>query len=107
MFIPHYAIEIIGSVNLFADMNVDKSDGVLTITSDISGTIIAKVIGPDDKVVVNDKYEGSSFTWVPSGIDGAYRYDVRVISLDKKQNNYQGGSIEIFDGQLITKHKGK
>ncbi len=111
---------VVGSVCTSADMTVDKSNGVLTITSDISGTLTAKVIGPNDKVVVNEKYQGNSFSWVPSGTDGAYRYDVRVGSAQtngkrdvssqsrneiKVDRNYAGGSIEVKDGQMTTEEE--
>jgi len=82
------------SVSALADMTVDKSAGVLTITSTSNGKVIAKVIGPNDEVIVNERYEGNSFTWVPSGGDGAYRYDVRV------EGDYAGGSVEVKNGQL-------
>ncbi len=109
----------IGSVGALADMVVDKSNGMLTVTSDISGTVIAKVIGPNDEVVVNETYEGNSFTWTPSGADGAYRYDVRVVpsaqktsfdnnaiqaqiegTPDTAKSDYAGGSVEVVDGQI-------
>ena len=106
---------VVGSVGALADMTVDKSNGVLTVTSDISGTVIAKVIGPNDEVVVNEKYSGSSFSWVPSGSDGAYRYDIRVVTVQtnvkrdlssqsknkiKVKRNYAGGSVEVKNGQI-------
>ena len=108
---------VVSSVSAFAIMTVDKSNGVLTVTSDISGTVIAKVIGPNDEVIVNEKSSGSSFTWSPSGVDGAYRYDVRVVPVQtnvkrdvssqsrnkiKVERNYAGGSIEVKDGQIIS-----
>ncbi len=87
------------SVFAFAEMAVDKSNGMLTITSDKSGKMHAKVIGPKGEVLVDEKYEGSSFSWTPSGADGAYRYDVRM------GNQYVGGSVEVKDGQLMTEKK--
>ena len=107
------------SASALADMDVDKSTGVLVVTSTISGTVIAKVVGPDDNIVVNEKYEGNSFTWTPSGMDGAYRYDVRVVpktakvtamdgvkkSIEASSNvksDYAGGSVEVTDGQIVT-----
>ncbi len=115
---------VVSSVSAFAIMTVDKSNGVLTVTSDISGTVIAKVIGPNDEVVVNEKYEGNSFTWSPSGVDGAYRYDVRVVPATQKitstntqainnaqavagktsgaKSDYAGGSIEIRNAQMVS-----
>ncbi len=124
-------IAAVGSVGAVADMTVDKSNGVVTITSSISGTVIAKVIGPDDKVIVDRKYEGNSFSWTPSGADGAYRYDVRVTphteevaaltistlsmlesseikSMAEKtsstKSDYAGGSVEVKDGQIVLNH---
>ncbi len=110
---------IVSSVGTLADITVDTSNGMLAITSDISGTVIAKVIGPNDEVVVNEKYAGSSFTWVPSGVDGAYKYDVRVIPKTQEstadtvtdtstkkdtqvKNDYIGGSVELKNGQIQT-----
>ena len=95
-------IGAVSSVGALAEMTVDKSNGVLTITSDKSGKVTAKVIGPNDEVVVNVKYTGNSFTWTPSGQDGAYRYDVRV------EDDYAGGSVEVNYGQIsIDRHEGE
>ena len=58
-------VAAVGSVGAVADMTVDKSNGGLTVTSSISGTVVAKVIGPNDEVVVDKKYEGNSFSWTP------------------------------------------
>ena len=109
---------VLGSAGALADMTVVKSADGLTVTSDISGTVIAKVIGPNNEVVVNEKYEGSSFSWTPSGADGAYRYDVRVVPSVQKtsstnnaiqaqagttpdaKSDYAGGSIEVFNGSI-------
>ncbi len=115
--------------NTFAEMTVDTTNGVLTITSDIDGTVSAKVIGPDDKVVVNDRFSGNSFSWSPSsGPDGAYRYDVRFspsptntnssarlnlfnasststeqdVSAPTIKSDYAGGSVEVKNGQLVS-----
>ncbi len=115
IMIKYLLISAVGTIGAVADMTVDKSNGVLTITSDISGTVIAKIVGPDDKVIVDKRYEGNSFSWTPSGVDGAYRYDVRVAkqkasgaeeSDSQDQNdgsdrsNYVGGSVEVVDGAL-------
>lgn len=104
--------------NVYAEITVDKSSGVLTITSDISGTVIAKVIGPDDQIVVDESYSGSSFQWTPAGSDGAYRYDVRVLPQEQNQSaksnemqakdgsaataksDYAGGSVEVKNGVM-------
>lgn len=97
-----------------AEITVDKSQGQLTITSDISGLVIVKVIGPDDLVLVDDRYQGNSFNWSPSsGPDGAYRYDVRIVEesnsdsqeTKKEDNNlsdYASGSIEVVNGIIPT-----
>ncbi len=87
---------VILSVGALAEMTVVKSNGVLTVTSDKSGTVTAKVIGPNDEVVANETYEGNSFSWTPSGVDGAYRYDVRV------DGDYAGGSVEVRNGKIST-----
>ena len=97
--------------NAFAEITVDQSNGVLTISSDMEGTVIAKVIGPDDKVVVDESFSGSFFSWSPStGLDGAYRYDVRVLpqsqndsegtSTATNKSDYAGGSVEVKNGQI-------
>lgn len=89
-----------------AALTVDMSNGVLTVTSDETGTIIAKVVDPDDKVIVDERYEGDTFTWTPSGSDGAYRYSVRVLGneVDGEDTRaaYTGGSLEIVHGQLAV-----
>jgi len=86
---------------LYAEITVEKSGGVLNITSDTSGKVTAKIIGPNDEVIVDETYDGSSFSWTPSGSDGAYRYDV-VIGED-----YAGGSVEVIHGVIsIDEHKG-
>ena len=113
-------VGVVSSVGALANMTVDKSGGVLTITSTITGTVIAKVIGPNDKVVVNTKTQGNSFTWIPSGEDGAYRYDVRVVPATQKttsentvnaiasdaKSDYTGGSVEVINGQLESNKNG-
>lgn len=107
---------VLSSAYVFADLVVDKSSGVLTITSDISGLVIAKIIGPNDEVIVDEQFNGSSFSWIPSGLDGVYFYDVRVIptqnisSDDKRldKGDYAGGMIEIINGHIpIRKAGGK
>ena len=117
LFIKCLLIGVVSSAGALADMDVDKSTGVLVVTSTITGTVIAKVVGPDDKIVVNEKYEGNSFFWSPSGMDGAYRYDVRVVPKTTKvsttdtveksieaassvNSDYAGGSVEIIDGEI-------
>lgn len=119
----YMALLISPSSAVIADVSVDKSNGMLTITSDFDGTINAKIIGPDDSVVVNDSLIGNSFSWTPSsGPDGAYRYDVRFSpspintnssarlnlfntgSVSTQQNtgqsDYAGGSVEVINGQI-------
>ena len=89
-------VGVVTSVSAFAEMTVDTSNAILTISSEQSGTVTAKVIGPNDEVIVDETYEGTSFSWTPSGSDGAYRYEVRV------DGEYAGGSVEVKDGQLVT-----
>ncbi|CAA6812735.1 MAG: Unknown protein [uncultured Sulfurovum sp.] len=115
-------VGVVSSVGALADMTVEKSVEMLTLTSTIDGTVVAKIVGPDDKVIVNEKYEGNTFSWTPSGADGAYRYDVRVIpkatdivpvegeeeisEVDTSiKSDYAGGSVEVTDGQMITKEE--
>ena len=112
-------VGVVSSVGALADMQVAKSTEALVVTSSVSGTVIAKVMSPDDRLIVNEKYEGSSFTWSPpAGANGAYRYDVRVIktSLNTQVQNaqvnssatteeYAGGSVEIKNGKIITEEE--
>lgn len=94
-----------------ADITVDKTNGILSISSDIEGTVVAKVIAPNDEVVVNERFSGNSFSWAPtSGPDGAYRYDVRVSDQSRNESidpsttsvksDYAGGSVEVKNGQI-------
>jgi len=90
-----------------AEITVDKSQGQLSIISDNSGLVIVKVIGPDDVIVVDERYLGNTFNWAPStGLDGAYRYDVRIIEESNLENDksglneYAGGSIEVVNGVI-------
>ncbi len=109
-------IATVGSVGVIADTIVDKSDGVLRVTSDITGTVIAKVVGPNDEVIVDRRYEGNSFSWTPSGPDGAYRYDVHIVEAKAPNveesdveeqsdgsgaSDYAGGSIEVIKGGIV------
>jgi len=111
------------SSTALAEITVDKSNGELNITSDINGLVIVKVIGPDDVVVVDDQYQGNSFSWSPSsGPDGAYRYDVRVIDQSEQENDqtnnqlmqgsanqsdYAGGSVEVRNGAIAVAEEEK
>ena len=90
---------VVSSVGALADMSVDKSGGSLTVTSTLNGKVHAKVIGPNDEVVVDETYEGSSFSWSPSGEDGAYRYTVRV------EGDYAGGSVEVQNNTIMGGRK--
>ena len=89
-------VGVVTSVSAFAEMTVDTTGGVLTVTSTNSGKVTVKVIGSNDEMIVNESYDGNSFTWTPSGEDGAYRYDVRV------EGDYAGGSVEVKDGQITS-----
>jgi hypothetical protein len=79
---------------VYAEMTVDKSNGTLNITSDTSGKVTAKIIAPNDEVIVDVTYDGSSFSWTPSGSDGAYRYDVIIAG------DYAGGSVEVINNKI-------
>lgn len=99
------ALSGIGSP-VFAEITVNQAEGVLTIISSVGGTVTAKVVAPDDEIVINQQYDGSMFSWTPSGMDDAYRYDVRIIpdQTDASANtkgNYAGGVIEVKNGQMI------
>lgn len=100
----------LSSACAFADISVDKSNGVLTVTSDINGIVIAKIIGPKDEVVVDKRYPGNSFTWQPSGADGTYRYDVKVIPTtnDKGQSkgDYAGGMLKVVGEHIDARNTG-
>ncbi|WP_415407450.1 hypothetical protein ACLHDG_02670 [Sulfurovum sp. CS9] len=104
----------VSSVSAFAMMTVDKSNGVLKVSSDINGIVIAKIINPNDEVIVHKQFNGSSFSWTLSGPDGVYFYDVRVIptqivsSGDKRsgRGDYAGGMIEVVGGQIVTRKAG-
>ena len=112
-------VGVVSSVGALADMQVAKSADALVVTSSVSGTVIAKVMSPDDRLIVNEKYEGSSFTWSPpAGANGAYRYDVRVIKASQNaqvQNGqvnssatteaYAGGSVEVKNGKIEEPNK--
>ena len=95
-----------GSINAVADITVNKSNGVVTITSNISGIVFAKVVDPNDKVIVDRRYEGNSFSWTPSGPDGAYKYNVHIVEVNqeesgrKTKSDYAGGSVEVVNGVL-------
>ena len=96
-----------GTINTFANITIDKSNGVLTITSDISGIVFVKIIDPNDKLIIDKRYEGNSFSWIPSsGPDGAYRYDVHIVEVNQEGNDkrtksdYAGGSVEVVNGEL-------
>ena len=88
------------SVGAFAEMTVEKSNGMLTIMSSTSGTVTAMVVGPNDEIIVNETFDGTTFSWTPTGEDGAYRYDVRV------NGDYAGGSVEIKNNQIIVTNEG-
>ncbi len=101
------------SVSIYGQISVDKSESSLTVKSDINGIVVAKIIGPNEKVIVNKRYKGSSFSWIPTGPDGAYRYDVRVIpteySRDEKnkgESDYAGGMFQIHNGQIYIVRRG-
>ncbi len=84
------------SVVAFADISVNKSNGILSVNSDKSGIVRAKVINPNNQMVIDETYEGNSFSWTPSGADGAYRYDVWI------KGERTAGSIEIDNGKIAT-----
>ena len=99
ILLNYLLVGVVSSVGAFAEMTVDKSNGMLTVTSDKSGKVSVKVIGPDDEMVVNEKYEGNSFSWIPSGVDGTYRYDVRIAG------EHTGGSVRVKNGNISTGRK--
>ena len=117
---------LLTTTTAFATLKVAITDGVLYISSSITEgnqKVIAKIVAPNDQLIVDKTYEGSSFTWTPSaGANGAYRYDVRVITTPenessevetkKLQNNkfnsseeYAGGSIVVVNGKIEEPHK--
>ena len=109
---------VLGSAGALADIAVDKSDGVLSIVAEGGETMRVKIVAPDDTVIVDTEVTGS-FSWTPSGSDGAYRYDVRVVPSTQKiasttdiqamagetsgtKSDYAGGSVEVKNGQMMT-----
>ena len=114
------------STSAFATMTVNTTGGLLSVECDQSGTVVAKVVAPDDTIIVNERYEGNQFTWSPAemggayryAMDGAYRYDVRIVippTEDEKSENeeaefeeneaiseYAGGSLEVRNGEIIN-----
>lgn len=108
-------VAMINSTAAFGVMTVSTTDGILNVQCDRSGTVIVKVVAPNDGVIVDERYEGHQFTWSPSGMDGAYRYDVRVVippveaqenaALGEKKeavSEYAGGSVEVRGGKIIN-----
>lgn len=112
---------LLTATGAFAKLDVDTSNGMLSISSTAEGVtqkVIAKIMAPDDRLIVEETYEGSSFAWTPpAGANGAYRYDVRVVTTPydaedgseakKVPNNesasieeYAGGSVEVRDGEI-------
>ena len=112
----------LSSVMAFAEITVDKSNGVLSIVSESGNTMRVKIIAPDDSVIVDKEVPGA-YTWTPTGKDGAYRYDAHDVSAAKisaedmeniesmkaaitkissEANDYAGGGIEIVNGQIKT-----
>lgn len=97
---------------VWAKMDVKISESLLSVSCDHAGTVVAKVVAPDDTVVVNERYEGDTFVWTPSGMDGAYRYDVRVAtpSAEGKKagvwhstdtvSDYAGGTVEVKNSNI-------
>jgi len=104
-------VGILGSASVCAEMTVKQSNDILMVTSNIHGIVIATIIGPNEKKIVDKKYNGSSFSWAPSGPDGSYRYDVRVIptsgnSEHSSLGDYAAGMISVVDGQIVTRKAG-
>ena len=108
------AAGMMGSVSAFGAMTVEVSESLLSVECDKAGTVIAKVVAPDDTVLVDTQYEGYRFTWSPSGSDGAYRYDVRVVMQPVEAvegehvqgaetvSEYAGGSVEVRSGKILV-----
>lgn len=100
-----------------SESTVYKSNEQLTVSFDVVGTVIAKIIGPDDVSVVNERFSGNSFNWyLNSEPDGTYRYEVRIIEQSPTNDegnsnklsftgtnkiNYAGGMIEVKNGSII------
>ncbi len=104
-------VGFVSSVYSSADISVDKSNGLLTISSDKDGIVIAKIFGPDNNIVVSKRYNGSSFSWVPNGPDGTYSYEMRVVPAQKSANKetsmgkgeHTAGMLEVVHGQIFNK----
>lgn len=102
---------VLSSACAYAEMTVNQSNNILMVTSNIHGIVIAKIIGPNEKKIVDKRYNGSSFSWTPSGPDGTYRYDVRVIptsgnSEHSSLGDYTAGMISVVDGQIYIRKAG-
>lgn len=102
---------ILSSASVCAEMTVKQSNDILMVTSNIHGIVIATIIGPNEKKIVDKRYNGSSFSWAPSGSDGTYRYDVRVIPTSGdgehvSTGDYAAGMISVIDGQIYTRKTG-
>jgi len=102
---------VLSSAFVCAEMTVNQSNDILMVTSDIHGIVIAKIIDPNEKVIVDKRYNGSSFSWIPSGPEGTYRYDVRVIPTSGngehiRLGDYAAGMISIVGGQIYTRKAG-
>ena len=95
-------VGVIGSMGALADITADRSNGVLTVTSSTSsGAILAKIVGPNDEVIINEKSNGNSFSWTPSVADGIYRYDVRI------KGEHTGGSVKVKNGKILKRGRRK
>lgn len=102
---------VLSSACVYAEMTVKQSNDILMVTSDIHGIVIAKIIGPNEKKIVDKRYNGSSFSWTPSGSNGTYRYDVRVIPTSGNgehlsTGDYAAGMISVADGQIVIRKAG-
>jgi hypothetical protein len=79
----------------YADITVNISGSVLTASSESGREGTITIVAPDNSVVTNTPFQGY-FNWVPSGPDGAYRYDIRI------GGEFVNGSIEVVHGSIYN-----
>ncbi len=113
-FVTLLLFMVFGTIMAEAEIVIEKKNDVLTITSDINGIVIAKVVGSTNQIIVDKRYKGNTFVWVvPDEASGAYRYDVRIVPELEKEimvqerpekgmntGDHIGGSVEIINGKF-------
>lgn len=98
------------ATSAMAALTVDKSNGVLTVTSDAAGVVSAKVMSVTDEVIVDTTFEGYSFSWTPNVADGTYLYEVRVTAASEAEEEGSASDVKmgvamVRNGQLVSGQK--